>query len=59
MIGKGSREQPESDCFRLTFYIHFWKDELGLSSSYGALACPSPQAVPERLWRLAPYEMPD
>jgi hypothetical protein len=41
--------------FRVAFYIHYWQSERGLQSSYGPLDLPSPQALPARLWQLAPY----
>lgn len=50
---------PEGSTLRVVFVIHFWKHGLPLLSSYGQLSCPQMQALPERLWRLAPYEMPD
>jgi hypothetical protein len=52
-------EQPPNDeRLRLVFVIHFWKPDLPLQSSYGQLALPPIQPLPERLWRLAPYELP-
>jgi hypothetical protein len=53
------RKLPIEPRFRIAFYVHFWNDELGLESSYGRLPCPKPQPMPERLWGLAPYELPD
>jgi hypothetical protein len=49
---------PSSSCFRVAFYIHFWRPDLGLATSYGHLSCPSAQVMPERLWKLAPYDLP-
>jgi hypothetical protein len=51
-----SFEVPSQPLFRVAFYIHYWQSSLGLESSYGPLALPSPQVVPSRLWVLAPYE---
>jgi len=50
---------PDAVQFRIAFVIHFWKPDLPLHSSYGALSLPPIQPLPERLWRLAPYERPD
>jgi hypothetical protein len=50
---------PSLPSYRVAFYIHYWQASLGLSSSYGPLACPHPQALPPRLWRLAPYDTVD
>jgi hypothetical protein len=50
---------PDAKQYRVVFVIHFWKPELPLRSSYGELALPSIQPLPERLWRLAPYELPN
>ena len=50
---------PSATVFRVAFYIHYWQPLLGLQSSYGALALPTPQAVPPRLWALAQYETVD
>jgi hypothetical protein len=49
---------PKERILRVVFYVHFWKHALGLQSCYGPLNCPGPQAMPERLWKLAPYEVP-
>jgi len=50
---------PPLPIFRIVFVLHFWKPHLPLMSSYGKLECPAITPLPERLWRLAPYEMPD
>jgi hypothetical protein len=34
------------------------REMLPLRSSYGELTLPSIQPLPDRLWRLAPYEIP-
>jgi hypothetical protein len=44
--------------FRVVFVIHDWKPALPLRSSSGDLPLPKLQPLPERLWRLAPYELP-
>lgn len=51
-------EAPDEEQFRVVFVIHFWRPHLPLHSSYGELALPPIQPLPERLWRLAPYELP-
>lgn len=51
--------KPDAKQYRVVFVIHHWKRGLPLKSSYGELALPSMQPLPERLWRLTPYELPD
>jgi hypothetical protein len=50
-------EVPTEPCFRVAFYIHYWKHENGLNSPYGPLALPLVQPMPARLWKLARYEL--
>lgn len=50
---------PQQDCYRVVFVIHAWRPDLPLESSYGPLACPQVQPMPDRLWRLVPYEPVD
>ncbi|WP_143099482.1 hypothetical protein [Bradyrhizobium sp. cf659] len=57
-IDRGHR-LPEAKQYRVVFVIHFWKPGLPLSSSYGELQPPPVQPLPERLWRLAPYDLPN
>lgn len=52
-------ELPVESCYRIAFFIHSWNHSLGLAGSYGSLPLPSPSAVPERLWKLAPFELVD
>jgi len=52
------RKLPDAKQYRVVFVIHFWKPSLPLRSSYGELVLPSIQPLPERLWHLAPYELP-
>ena len=60
LLGECSFNQLPSDpCFRVVFYIHEWKQELGLNGPYGALELPAVQPMPARLWCLAPYEEVD
>jgi len=49
---------PDMLQYRVVFAIHAWKPDLPLRSSYGELALPKIEPLPERLWRLAPYEVP-
>jgi hypothetical protein len=46
---------PESGDLRLAFHIHDWDPTLPLSSSYGAILCPQPQPMSDRLERLVPF----
>jgi hypothetical protein len=55
----GSTGVPHPPRFRVAFYIHFWRADLNLATSYGRLLWPKPQAIPERLWKLAPYDLTD
>jgi len=52
-------EVPSEPCFRVAFYIHYWKHENGLNGPYGPLELPPVQPMPPRLWQLAPYEQVD
>jgi len=45
--------------YRIVFFIHLWRDDLGLNSTYGPLALVPPTPIPERLWLLAPFELVD
>lgn len=49
---------PAAKQYRVVFVIHFWTPSLPLNSSYGELHPPPMQPLPERLWRLAPYDLP-
>ena len=53
------RKLPGAAQFRVVFVIHDWKPGLPLRSSYGDPPRPPLQPLPERLWCLAPYELPD
>jgi hypothetical protein len=54
-IDCSSFETPHLPSYRVVFWLHEWRPELGLESSYGRLECPSPQAVPERLWAFVDF----
>ena len=58
VIGEYPCKSPDLQQFRVVFSIHFWNPDLPLRSSYGELALPPIQPLPERLWRLTPYEVP-
>jgi hypothetical protein len=50
---------PAANQYRVVFVIHRWESRLPLDSSYGELHPPAVQPLPERLWRLAPYDLPN
>jgi hypothetical protein len=52
-------DAPPDDPLRVAFFIHYWDPAQPLQSSYGAVQCPAPQPMPERLSRLVPYEPVD
>ena len=57
-LGKSRRSKPVNvETVRVAFYMHFWSSDTPLSTSYGSVACPSPQSMPQRLLHLAPYEI--
>jgi hypothetical protein len=53
-----TQKLPSASQYRVVFVIHFWIPNAPLRSSYGELTLPAQQPLPERLWRLAPYELP-
>lgn len=50
---------PAARQYRVVFVIHRWESRLPLGSSYGELQTPPVQPLPERLWRLASYDLPE
>jgi hypothetical protein len=50
---------PQTNAFRVAFYIHFWHPGAYLLGPTGALACPEVTAMPERLKELVPYVLLD
>lgn len=50
---------PESGDLRVAFFLHYWDPTRPLLTTYGDIICPPPQAMPERLARLVPYEPVD
>ena len=55
---KRAQKLPDVSQYRVVFVIHYWQPNQLLRSSYGELALPVQQPLPERLWRLTPYELP-
>lgn len=53
-----TQKLPYVSQYRVVFVIHYWQPNQPLQSSYGELALPARQPLPERLWRLTPYELP-
>ena len=45
--------------FRVAFFLHYWKPNVALQTTYGQLACPEPTSMPNRLSALVPYEPTD
>ena len=50
---------PKQSRFRIVFIVHSYRPGFPLESSYGKLKLPEAEPMPERLWRLAPYETVD
>jgi len=50
---------PVTQKYRVAFFIHSWRQALGLNTSYGPLPMLEPVPIPERLWLLAPFELVD
>jgi hypothetical protein len=59
LSGYPSPKAPSLDRYRIVFFIHLWKHGNALKSSYGDLTYGPLRALPERLWRLVPYETVD
>ena len=49
-------EQPDSDTLRIAFYFHYFDPSKPLRTTYGEVSIPEITPMPERLWRLHPYE---
>lgn len=45
--------------FRVAFYIHYWREDRPLWTSYGELRCPAVLPMPDRLIHAMPYEPVD
>jgi hypothetical protein len=54
-----AQKRPDAPQYRVVFVIHFWKSNLPLRYGDRELTLPAQQPLPARLWRLAPYEVPD
>ncbi len=52
-------DQPETETFRVTFFLHFFDPSKPVTSSYGLLHVPDVRKMPERLQRLVPYQPAD
>ena len=50
---------PDSGDLRIAFFLHGYDPTRPLRTSYGDIVCPPPQAMPERLARLVPFEPVD
>lgn len=50
---------PKTDTLRIAFFIHEWKSDIPLSTSFGDIDCPAIKPMPERLAQLVPYEPVD
>lgn len=54
-------DEPEvlPEVFRIAFFLHWWQPTAPLVTSYGNIGCPAPDAMPDRLQQLVPYETID
>lgn len=52
-------DPPAWGDLRVAFFLHYWQPDKPLQTSYGDVACPPVQELPERLSRLVPYEPVD
>ena len=59
VIVESAHDLPGAEPFRLAFWIHDWEAESVLKGPEGPIAIDAFQAVPERLWSLAPYAIVD
>lgn len=53
------QDPPAEGDLRIVFFIHFWEPNVPLQTSYGKIACPQVENMPERLKKLVPYEPVD
>ena len=44
---------------RVAFFLHFYRENDPLLTSFGPVVCPRPRPMPERLFKLVPYDPPD
>jgi hypothetical protein len=59
VVLEGYRAPANMSEFRVAFYVHDWPDQGRLVGPTGELSLPEFSAVPERLWKLAPYSCVD
>lgn len=52
-------DPPKTGDLRVAFFVHFWKPDRPLRTSYGEVACPAVEEMPPRLRELFPYETLD
>jgi hypothetical protein len=50
--------KPKSNRLRVAFYIHCFPDSPSVSYNGASLQLPTLSPMPERLWRLVPYQLP-
>lgn len=44
---------------RVAFFLHYYRENDPLLTSFGPVVCPLPKPMPERLAKLVPYDPPD
>lgn len=59
VLFEGYRAPPDVRDFRVAFYVHEWQEPGRLFGVAGELELPPFTAVPQRLWKLAPYACVD
>ncbi|WP_428415453.1 hypothetical protein [Methylibium sp.] len=59
IISEAYKAPPSLKEFRVAFYVHDWELPGRLVGPTGELELPAFTAVPERLWKLAPYSCVD
>jgi len=50
---------PDVENFRFAFFLHYYRPENPISTSYGMFECTPVEAMPDRLKRLVPFESMD
>jgi len=56
LISERWASEPTDRDFRVAFFMHYWKADQPLRTSYGDIQCPPVQPMPKRLQKLVPYE---
>lgn len=59
IVAESVSELDFSQPFRLVFWIHDWTEDSVLGGPEGPVEIERFEPVPERLWKLAPYEIVD